>query len=111
LQKTSLISLGEIYFFISVQRSLALIVIFAKPNQSNANNPKTGNPNSKSTRINKHNVVEKDANNIDAAHCHTQLVIFLEHIFKKMGSTEIVVSSVCPSVRLSVCLSPISQPL
>jgi hypothetical protein len=40
---------------------------------------------------------------------------FLEHIFKKMGSTEIVVSSVrlsvCPSVRLSVRLSPISQPL
>jgi hypothetical protein len=39
----------------------------------------------------------------------------LEHIFKKMGSTEIVVSSVRPSVRLSVCLSvrlsPISQPL
>jgi hypothetical protein len=29
--------------------------------------------------------------------------LFLEHIFKKMGSTEIVVSSVCPS--------PISQPL
>jgi hypothetical protein len=29
----------------------------------------------------------------------------LEHIFKKMGSTEIVVSSVRPSVRLSVCLS------
>jgi hypothetical protein len=25
---------------------------------------------------------------------------FLEHIFKKMGSTEIVVSSVRPSVRL-----------
>jgi hypothetical protein len=32
---------------------------------------------------------------------------FLEHIFKKMGSTEIVVSSVRPSVRPS----PISQPL
>jgi hypothetical protein len=34
---------------------------------------------------------------------------FLEHIFKKMGSTEIVMSSVrlsvCPSVRLSVCPS------
>jgi hypothetical protein len=28
---------------------------------------------------------------------------FLEHIFKKMGSTEIVMSSVRPSVRLSVC--------
>jgi hypothetical protein len=28
------------------------------------------------------------------------LVLFLEHIFKKMGSTEIVVSSVRPSVRL-----------
>jgi hypothetical protein len=40
---------------------------------------------------------------------------FLEHIFKKMGSTEIVVSSVrpsvCPSVRPSVRPSPISQPL
>jgi hypothetical protein len=36
---------------------------------------------------------------------------FLEHIFKKMGSTEIVVSSVRPSVRLSVRPSPISQPL
>jgi hypothetical protein len=29
----------------------------------------------------------------------------LEHIFKKMGSTEIVMSSVCPSIRLSVCPS------
>jgi hypothetical protein len=36
---------------------------------------------------------------------------FLEHIFKKMGSTEIVVSSVRPSVRLSVRPSPIFQPL
>jgi hypothetical protein len=35
------------------------------------------------------------------------VIYFLEHIFKKMGSTEIVVSSVRPSVRLS----PIFQPL
>jgi hypothetical protein len=38
-------------------------------------------------------------------------VTFLEHIFKKMGSTEIVVSSVRLSVRPSVRPSPISQPL
>jgi hypothetical protein len=31
-----------------------------------------------------------------------QAYSFLEHIFKKMGSTEIVMSSVCPSVCLSV---------
>jgi hypothetical protein len=34
-------------------------------------------------------------------------LLFLEHIFKKMVCTEIVVSS----VRLSVRLSPISLPL
>jgi hypothetical protein len=38
-------------------------------------------------------------------------LLFLEHIFKKMGSTEIVVSSVRLSARPSVRPSPISQPL
>jgi hypothetical protein len=39
------------------------------------------------------------------------LKIFLEHIFKKMGSTEIVMSSVRLSVRPSVRLCAISQPV
>jgi hypothetical protein len=40
---------------------------------------------------------------VECAVCQLDLVpLFLEHIFKKMGSTEIVVSSVRPSVCLSV---------
>jgi hypothetical protein len=35
----------------------------------------------------------------------SSMLKFLEHIFKKMGSTEIVMSSVRPSVRPSVRLS------